>query len=114
MIYEFLYICSICDKFGFFSFKLLFFQIDPTLLQQTLQQGLLSHPLSVDAGLVSHSNSQLMSTTEASANVVIHPLTSLALQPPTITPAQVTMAGLTEQDATGLSAGGKNKKKFQP
>uniref|UniRef100_A0A3P8VUU0 Zinc finger protein 236 n=1 Tax=Cynoglossus semilaevis TaxID=244447 RepID=A0A3P8VUU0_CYNSE len=76
-------------------------QIDPTLLQQTLQQGLLSHPLSVDAGLVSHSNSQLMSTTEASANVVIHPLTSLALQPPTITPAQVTMAGLTEQDATG-------------
>uniref|UniRef100_A0A3Q0S018 Zinc finger protein 236 n=1 Tax=Amphilophus citrinellus TaxID=61819 RepID=A0A3Q0S018_AMPCI len=77
-------------------------QIDPALLQQTLQQGgLLSQPLSVDTGLVSHSGSQLMSTTDTSvsANVVIHPLTSLALQPSTITPAQVTMAGLSEQDA---------------
>uniref|UniRef100_A0A671WLP4 Zinc finger protein 236 n=1 Tax=Sparus aurata TaxID=8175 RepID=A0A671WLP4_SPAAU len=79
-------------------------QIDPALLQQTLQQGgLLSQPLSVDTGLVSHSGSQLMSTNDptVSANVVIHPLTSLALQPSTITPAQVTMAGLSEQDATG-------------
>ncbi|XP_063343312.1 zinc finger protein 236-like [Pelmatolapia mariae] len=96
-------------------------QIDPALLQQTLQQGgLLSQPLSVDTGLVSHSGSQLMSTTDTSvsANVVIHPLTSLALQPSTITPAQVTMAGLSEQDAassqdlsnvmgnSGLVAGG--------
>lgn len=80
-------------------------QIDPALLQQTLQQGgLLSQPLSVDTGLVSHSGSQLMSTNDptVSANVVIHPLTSLALQPSTITPAQVTMAGLSEQDATGV------------
>lgn len=45
-----------------------------------------------------------MSTTDPSvpANVVIHPLTSLALQPSTITPAQVTMASLSEQDATGM------------
>ncbi|XP_060938042.1 zinc finger protein 236-like [Limanda limanda] len=79
-------------------------QIDHALLQQTLQQGgLLSHPLSVDNGLISHSNSQLMSSNDpsVSANVVIHPLTSLALQPSTITPAQVTMAGLSEQDASG-------------
>ncbi|XP_049902815.1 zinc finger protein 236-like [Epinephelus moara] len=79
-------------------------QIDPALLQQTLQQGgLLSQPLSVDTGLVSHSGGQLMSTADpsVSANVVIHPLTSLALQPSTITPAQVTMASLSEQDATG-------------
>ncbi|XP_035499603.1 zinc finger protein 236-like isoform X2 [Scophthalmus maximus] len=79
-------------------------QIDHALLQQTLQQGgLLSHPLSVDTGLVSHSNCQLLSTTDpsVSANVVLHPLTSLALQPSTITPAQVTMAGLSEQDAAG-------------
>ncbi|XP_019120471.1 zinc finger protein 236 isoform X1 [Larimichthys crocea] len=79
-------------------------QIDPALLQQTLQQGgLLSQPLTVDTGLVSHSGGQLMSTTDpsVSANVVIHPLTSLALQPSTITPGQVTMAGLSEQDATG-------------
>lgn len=81
------------------------FQIDPALLQQTLQQGgLLSQPLSVDTGLVSHSGSQLMSTTDSSvsANVVIHPLTSLALQPSAITTAQVTMAGLSEQDTTGM------------
>ncbi|XP_070691522.1 zinc finger protein 236-like [Pempheris klunzingeri] len=79
-------------------------QIDHALLQQTLQQGgLLSQPLSVDTGLVSHSGSQLMSTTDpsVSANVVIHPLTSLALQPSAITPAQVSMAGLSEQDAAG-------------
>lgn len=84
------------------------FQIDPALLQQTLQQGgLLPQPLSVDTGLVSHSGSQLMSTTDpsVSANVVIHPLTSLALQPSAITPAQVTMAGLSEQDTTGISDG---------
>lgn len=85
--------------------KYFLFQIDPALLQQTLQQGgLLSQPLSVDTGLVSHSGSQLMSTTDpsVSANVVIHPLTSLALQPSAITPAQVTMASLSEQDATGM------------
>lgn len=79
-------------------------QIDPTLLQQTLQQGgLLSQPLSVDSALISHSGNQLMSSTDpsSSANVVIHPLTSLALQPSTITPAQVTMASLSEQDAAG-------------
>eukprot|EP00064_Thunnus_orientalis_P014040 superscaffoldBa00002383_g14081 len=79
-------------------------QIDHTLLQQTLQQGgLLSQPLSVDTGLVPHSGSQLMSTADpsVSANVVIHPLTSLALQPSTITPAQVTMSGLSEQDTAG-------------
>ncbi|KAM9310495.1 zinc finger protein 236 isoform 2-T2 [Pholidichthys leucotaenia] len=79
-------------------------QIDPSLIQQTLQQGgLLSQPMGVDAGLVSHPSSQLMSAPDSSvsANVVIHPLTSLALQPSTITPAQVTMAGLSEPDAAG-------------
>ncbi|XP_028326294.1 zinc finger protein 236 [Gouania willdenowi] len=73
-------------------------QIDHALLQQTLQQGgLLSQPLSVDTGLVSHSNSQLMSTGDpsVSANVIIHPLAS------TITPAQVTMSGLSEQEGAG-------------
>uniref|UniRef100_A0A3Q2U7E2 Zinc finger protein 236 n=1 Tax=Fundulus heteroclitus TaxID=8078 RepID=A0A3Q2U7E2_FUNHE len=79
-------------------------QIDPALLQQTLQQGgLLSQPLSVDTSLVSHSGSQLMSTTDpsVSANVVIHPLTSLAMQPSTISSPQVSIAGLPEQDVTG-------------
>ncbi|KAK5862695.1 hypothetical protein PBY51_018064 [Eleginops maclovinus] len=74
-------------------------QIDHALLQQTLQQGgLLSQPLSVDTSLISHSGSQLMSTSDpsVSANVVLHPLTSLALQPSTIT-----QASLSEHDATG-------------
>lgn len=82
----------------------LLFQIDPALLQQTLQQGsLLSQPLSVDTGLVSHSGSQLVSAADPSvqANLVLHPLTSLALPPSTITPAQVTMASLSESDPTG-------------
>ncbi|XP_077455231.1 zinc finger protein 236 isoform X1 [Stigmatopora argus] len=95
-------------------------QIDHALLQQTLQHGgLLSQPLSVDTGLVLHSGSQLMSNSDqtVSANVVLHPLTSLGLQPSAITPAQVTMAGLSEQDtssqdlahvlgSTGLVSGG--------
>lgn len=96
--------CS-ASAFPFHLTQCFLFQIDHTLLQQTLQQGsLLSHPLSVDTGLISHSGSQLMSTADPSvpANVVIHPLTSLALQPSTITPAQVTMAGLSEQEATGM------------
>ncbi|XP_056143099.1 zinc finger protein 236-like [Lampris incognitus] len=79
-------------------------QIDPTLLQQTLQQGgLLSHSLSGDTGLISQSGSNLIPTGDPSvpANVVIHPLTSLALQPSNINPAQATMAGLAEQDAAG-------------
>ncbi|KAI9520910.1 hypothetical protein NQZ68_013316 [Dissostichus eleginoides] len=74
-------------------------QIDHALLQQTFQQGgLLSQPLSVDASLISHSGSQLMSTSDpsVSANVVLHPLTSLALQPSTLT-----QASLSEHDATG-------------
>lgn len=101
----FKYFCFFGLFFFFFHLKWHSFlsQIDPALLQQTLQQGgLLSQPLSVDAGLVSHSGSQLTSATDpsVSANVVIHPMTSLALQPTAITPAQVTMAGLSEQDAT--------------
>uniref|UniRef100_A0A8C3A990 Zinc finger protein 236 n=1 Tax=Cyclopterus lumpus TaxID=8103 RepID=A0A8C3A990_CYCLU len=83
-------------------------QIDHALLQQTLQQGgLLSQPLTVDAGLIAHSSNQLLSATDpsVSANVVIHPLSSLALQPSAITPTQVTMAGLSEQDVnSGVSS----------
>ncbi|MEQ2163605.1 hypothetical protein GOODEAATRI_031936, partial [Goodea atripinnis] len=79
-------------------------QIDHALFQQTLQQGgLLSQPLSGDTSLVSHSGSQLMSSTDPSvaANVVIHPLTSLAMQPSTISSPHVSIAGLPEQDVTG-------------
>lgn len=92
------------SNYHFHLIELFLFQIDPAILQQTLQQGgLLSQPLSVDTGLVSHSGNQLMSSADpsVSANVILHPLTSLALQPSTITSPHVSMAGLSEQDASG-------------
>ncbi|CAL1610638.1 unnamed protein product [Knipowitschia caucasica] len=70
-------------------------QIDPSLLQQTLQQGgLLSQPLSIDSG------HQLLASSDptAAASVVLHPLSNLPLQNPTITPAQVSMASLSHHD----------------
>ncbi|XP_059921116.1 zinc finger protein 236-like isoform X3 [Gadus macrocephalus] len=80
-------------------------QIDPALLQQTLQQGgLLSHSLGADGSLISHSGGHLMTSGTdhgGPTNVVLHPLTSLALQPTTISQAQVTMAGLGDPDAPG-------------
>uniref|UniRef100_A0A8B9J3S2 Zinc finger protein 236 n=1 Tax=Astyanax mexicanus TaxID=7994 RepID=A0A8B9J3S2_ASTMX len=76
-------------------------QIDPSILQQTLQQsGLLSHTLTGDSH--THSATHLLATTgEASvpANVVIQPISSLPLQTPP-TPASVTIGSLTEQDNT--------------
>ncbi|KAG7254391.1 hypothetical protein CRUP_011563, partial [Coryphaenoides rupestris] len=66
--------------------------IDPALLQQTLQQGgLLSHSLGGDGGLISHSGAHLMTSGAdpgVPGNVVLHPLTSLTLQPATVTPTQ--------------------------
>ncbi|XP_028834618.1 zinc finger protein 236 isoform X2 [Denticeps clupeoides] len=78
-------------------------QFDPSILQQTLQQGgLLSHPLTTDPALGQHTGAHLMATTDPSVatNVVIHPLTSLALQPP-VASGSVSIAGLTEQDPSG-------------
>ncbi|KAG7469963.1 hypothetical protein MATL_G00134380 [Megalops atlanticus] len=77
-------------------------QIDPSILQQTLQQGnLLSHQLTGDSGLAQHSATHLMAGDSAvPANVVLHPLTSLSLQP-SIAPASVSIAGLAERDAGG-------------
>lgn len=78
-------------------------QIDPSILQQTLQQGgLLSHPVAGDPGLSQHAGPHLMATADSSvpANVVLHPLTSLALQPPVV-PGNVSITGMAEQDASG-------------
>lgn len=62
-------------------------QIDPSILQQTLQSGVLS----IDSSLTSHTNAHLL-TTDATghANVVI--------QNP-----GVTIGNLTEQEHTGLA-----------
>ncbi|KAJ8411571.1 hypothetical protein AAFF_G00163790 [Aldrovandia affinis] len=77
-------------------------QIDPSILHQTLQQGnLLSHQLAGDHGLAHHSGAHLMAGDSGlPANVVIHPLTSLSLQP-SINPTSVSIAGLTERDSSG-------------
>ncbi|XP_024241876.1 zinc finger protein 236 isoform X2 [Oncorhynchus tshawytscha] len=76
-------------------------QIDPAILQQG---GLLSHALTGDGSLTSHPGAHLMATGDPSAsssNVVLHPLTSLALHPPAIGPGHVTMGSLGEHDITG-------------
>uniref|UniRef100_A0A8C8EST9 C2H2-type domain-containing protein n=1 Tax=Oncorhynchus tshawytscha TaxID=74940 RepID=A0A8C8EST9_ONCTS len=80
-------------------------QIDPAILQQG---GLLSHALTGDGSLTSHPGAHLMATGDPSAsssNVVLHPLTSLALHPPAIGPGHVTMGSLGEHDITGSSSG---------
>ncbi|XP_046907292.1 zinc finger protein 236-like isoform X2 [Hypomesus transpacificus] len=75
-------------------------QIDPAILQQTLQQGgLLSHSLTSDAGLTSHLASG--DPGGLPANVVLQPLTSLALQPSSMAPSGTTMGGLGEPDGSG-------------
>ncbi|XP_061116663.1 zinc finger protein 236-like isoform X1 [Conger conger] len=77
-------------------------QIDPTILQQTLQQGsLLSHQLAADGSLTQHATAHLMAgDSTMPANVVIHPLSSLSLQP-SLTSAGVGITGLAERDSSG-------------
>ncbi|XP_048848469.1 zinc finger protein 236-like isoform X2 [Brienomyrus brachyistius] len=77
-------------------------QIDSSILQQTL-----SHQLTGDAGIAQISGAHLMAGDSAvPANVVIHPLTSLSLQP-SAAAGGMGMAGLAEQDAvlTATSSG---------
>ncbi|XP_069885029.1 zinc finger protein 236 isoform X1 [Dipodomys merriami] len=84
-------------------------QIDPSLLQQTLQQSsLLTQPLSGESGMASQSSS--VPTTPDSTvptSVVIQPIPGLSLQP-TVTSANLTIGPLSEQDSvltTSSSAG---------
>ncbi|XP_051573971.1 zinc finger protein 236-like isoform X2 [Myxocyprinus asiaticus] len=72
-------------------------QIDPSILQQTLQQSsLLSHSLTGDPGLTTHTSAHLLTSADAAvpANVVIHPLSGLSLQP---TPAAANISNITNQ-----------------
>lgn len=74
-------------------------QIDPSILQGSL----LSHSLTADSGLTQHATAHLMTAGDGSvpANVVIHPLGGLSLQPPPA-PASVTISSLTnEQENAG-------------
>ncbi|KAA0703564.1 Zinc finger protein 236 [Triplophysa tibetana] len=80
-------------------------QIDPSILQQSLQQStLLSHSLVGDSGLNPHATAHLMPSGDASVptNVLIHPLSGLSLQPSAAS-TSVTISNLTNQQDTELS-----------
>ena len=73
-------------------------QIDPSILQQTLQQGnLLSQQLPGEPGLASQNSSLQAQDGTAPASVVIQPIPGLSLQP-TVTSASLTIGPLAEQD----------------
>lgn len=81
------------------------FQIDPGVLQQTLQQtSLVAQPLSGEPGLAPQSSPLHTPDTAVPASVVIQPIAGLSLQP-TATPANLTIGPLSEQDSV-LAAGG--------
>ncbi|EFB29387.1 hypothetical protein PANDA_015380, partial [Ailuropoda melanoleuca] len=73
-------------------------QIDPSILQQTLQQGnLLTQQLPGEPGLASQNNSLQTQDSTVPASVVIQPIPGLSLQP-TVTSASLTIGPLSEQD----------------
>ncbi|XP_023376582.1 zinc finger protein 236 [Pteropus vampyrus] len=80
-------------------------QIDPGVLQQTLQQtSLVAQPLSGEPGLAPQSSPLHTPDTAVPASVVIQPIAGLSLQP-TATSANLTIGPLSEQDSV-LAAGG--------
>ncbi|MGH0152599.1 UNVERIFIED_CONTAM: hypothetical protein FKN15_073372 [Acipenser sinensis] len=74
-------------------------QIDPSILQQTLQQGnILTHHLT-DSSQTQQAGGHLQTgDSTVPANVVIQPLTGLSLQP-NVASANITIGTLTEQDS---------------
>lgn len=73
-------------------------QIDPSILQQTLQQGnLLAQPLPGEPGAAPQNAGQTADSS-VPASVVIQPISGLSLQP-TVTSANLTIGPLSEQDS---------------
>lgn len=76
------------------------FQIDPSLLQQTLQQGnVLTQQLTGDPSLATQNTSLQTADSSVPANVVIQPLSSLSLQPTVTSSANMTIGPISEQEA---------------
>ncbi|XP_023503770.1 zinc finger protein 236 isoform X3 [Equus przewalskii] len=74
-------------------------QIDPSILQQTLQQSnLLAQQLTGEPGLAAQSSSLQTPDSTVPASVVIQPISGLSLQP-TVTSANLTIGPLSEQDS---------------
>lgn len=86
------------------------FQIDPTILQQTLQQtNLVTQQLTGEPGLAPQSSSLQTSDSSGPASVVIQPISGLSLQP-TAASANLTIGPLSEQDSVlTTSSGGKSQ-----
>ncbi|KAH0617863.1 hypothetical protein JD844_016523 [Phrynosoma platyrhinos] len=75
-------------------------QIDPSLLQQTLQQGnVLTQQLTGDPSLPSQNTSLQTVDSSVPANVVIQPLSSLSLQPTVTSSANMTIGPMSEQES---------------
>ncbi|XP_029778624.1 zinc finger protein 236 [Suricata suricatta] len=73
-------------------------QIDPSILQQTLQQGsLLSQQLPGEPGLAAPHGALQAQDSTVPASVVLQPIPGLSLQP-TVTSASLTIGPLAEQD----------------
>ncbi|XP_071593117.1 zinc finger protein 236 isoform X4 [Heliangelus exortis] len=75
-------------------------QIDPSLLQQTLQQSnLLTQQLTGDPSMAPQNPSLQTTETAVPANVVIQPISGLSLQPTVTSSANMTIGSLSEQES---------------
>ncbi|XP_053768453.1 zinc finger protein 236 isoform X3 [Desmodus rotundus] len=81
-------------------------QIDPSVLQQTLQHtSLLAQPLAGEAGAAPHGSSLQAGDSTGPASVVIQPIAGLSLQP-TVTSASLTVSPMAEDSVLTTSSGG--------
>ncbi|XP_032943674.1 zinc finger protein 236 [Rhinolophus ferrumequinum] len=81
-------------------------QIDPTILQQTLQQtNLVTQQLTGEPGLAPQSSSLQTSDSTGPASVVLQPISGLSLQP-TAASANLTIGPLSEQDSVLTTSSG--------
>uniref|UniRef100_A0A8C6IUT3 Uncharacterized protein n=1 Tax=Melopsittacus undulatus TaxID=13146 RepID=A0A8C6IUT3_MELUD len=75
-------------------------QIDPSILQQTLQQSnLLAQQLTGDPNMAPQNSSLQAAENAVPANVVIQPLSGLSLQPTVTSSANMTIGSLSEQES---------------
>uniref|UniRef100_H3AR01 Zinc finger protein 236 n=1 Tax=Latimeria chalumnae TaxID=7897 RepID=H3AR01_LATCH len=81
-------------------------QIDPSILQQTLQQtNLLTHQLTGESSLAPQTSSPQSSDSTVPTNVVIQSIPGLSLQP-AVTSSAMTIGTLTEQDSVLTTTSG--------
>ncbi|XP_036891873.1 zinc finger protein 236 isoform X4 [Sturnira hondurensis] len=81
-------------------------QIDPSVLQQTLQHAsLLAQPLAGESGVAPHGSSLPATDSTGAASVVIQPIAGLSLQP-TVTSASLTISPMAEDSVLTTSSGG--------